>query len=69
MYDKIKLRKNQINAIQKSIHNNFKNGIHYHATGSGKSWIGIILLYEFFMKYDKTIKDMKILWICEKKIF
>ena len=27
------MNKNQINAIQTSINNNFSNGIHYHATG------------------------------------
>ena len=35
------LRKNQIEAINKSIENDFASGIHYHATGSGKSWIAM----------------------------
>ena len=33
----IKLRQNQIDALQKSIDNDFESGIHYHATGTGKS--------------------------------
>ena len=58
-----KLRKNQENAINISINNDFKSGIHYHATGSGKSWIAMNILNEFHNKYPKK----NVLWICERK--
>lgn len=57
------LRKNQINALDVSIKNDFKSGIHYHATGTGKSWIAMYLLNEFNKKY----KNKNVLWICERK--
>ena len=45
------LRENQINAINISKENDFQSGIHYHATGTGKSWIAMFLLKEFNIKY------------------
>ena len=57
------LRPNQIKAIQESISNDFDSGIHYHATGSGKSWIAMNLIIEFYERYPRS----NILWICEKK--
>jgi len=57
------LRPNQIKAINESILNNFDSGIHYHATGSGKSWIAMNIIMEFNERYPKS----NILWICEKK--
>ena len=57
------LRKNQLKAIIKSIDNDFSSGIHYHATGSGKSWIAIYILHQFNKKYPKS----NVLWICERK--
>ena len=44
------LRQNQKDAIKTSIDNDFKSGIHYHATGSGKSWIAMTLLDEYNKK-------------------
>jgi len=44
------LRKNQLEAIQKSIDNDFSSGIHYHATGTGKSWIAMNIVNEFRKK-------------------
>ena len=38
------LNKNQIHAIKTSVSNDFESGIHFHATGTGKSWIGLELL-------------------------
>ena len=38
------LRKNQKNAIKISLSNNFKSGVHFHATGTGKSWIALELI-------------------------
>ena len=35
----MKLRKNQELALKTSIENDFESGIHYHATGTGKSII------------------------------
>ena len=63
MTDIFNLRENQLDAINKSIQNDFSCGIHYHATGTGKSWIGILLLYEFNKRYPQG----NILWICERK--
>ena len=63
MTDIFNLRENQLEAINKSIENDFSCGIHYHATGTGKSWIGILLLYEFNKRYPQG----DILWICERK--
>ena len=61
LYDR--LRNNQKHAVDKSIQNNFSSGVHYHATGSGKSWIAIYLLYKFNEKYPKQ----NVLWFCERK--
>jgi len=63
MYNNHLLHKNQKNAIQISINNDFKSGIHYHATGSGKSWIAMCILDEFNKKYPKS----NVFWICERK--
>lgn len=57
------LRKNQIDAINKSVENDFKSGIHNHATGTGKSWIAIHIAHQFNIKYPKK----NILWLCERK--
>ena len=57
------LRVNQVNAINTSLNNDFKTGIHYHATGTGKSWIAMHLLKEYNNKYNKN----NVLWICESK--
>ena len=57
------LRQNQKDAIKTSIDNDFKSGIHYHATGSGKSWIAMTLLDE----YNKRYPTNNVLWICEGK--
>ena len=57
------LRKNQKDAIDISVDNDFSTGIHYHATGTGKSWIAMYILLEFYKKYPKS----NVLWICERK--
>ena len=57
------LRKNQVLAIETSKQNDFSNGIHYHATGTGKSWIAMNILKEYNIKYPKH----NILWLCERK--
>ena len=57
------LRKNQINAIETSINNNFESGVHFHATGTGKSWIALELLLQF----NKQNKHSNVLWLCEQK--
>ena len=59
----MELRKNQSNAINASISNDFESGIHYHATGTGKSIIGYELLLNFHRKYPFK----NIIWICEQK--
>ena len=62
-YKDFNLRENQVLAIEKSIKNDFESGIHNHATGAGKSWIGIMLLLEYNNRYPKN----NILWLCERK--
>ena len=57
------LRSNQLLAVNTSISNDFESGIHFHATGTGKSWIAMNLVAEYNNKY----KNNNILWICEKK--
>ena len=61
--DELVLRKNQIDAINKSVENDFNSGIHNHATGTGKSWIAIHIAHQFNIKYPKK----NILWLCERK--
>ena len=57
------LRFNQSSAIETSIQNDFQSGVHFQATGTGKSWIAMNLIEEYQKKYPKN----NILWICEKK--
>ena len=57
------LRKNQNDAVFASVKNNFKSGVHCHATGTGKSWIALELILEFNKKYPNS----NILWLCEQK--
>lgn len=57
------LRRNQIEAIQASVDNDFESGVHFHCTGSGKSWIAMNIVYQYHQKYPNN----HILWICEKK--
>jgi hypothetical protein len=57
------LRINQVNAIESSKRNNFSSGVHHHATGTGKSIIGLELIREYNTAYPKN----NILWLCEQK--
>ena len=57
------LRLNQINAVNISQKNDFESGVHFHATGTGKSWISL----EICLKYIEKYKKNNILWICEQK--
>ena len=59
----LQLRKNQINAVETSIQNDFKSGIHFHCTGSGKSVIAL----EILIKYNEIYPKHNIIWICEQK--
>lgn len=63
MNQSINLRPNQIKALQVSLDNDFESGVHFHATGTGKSWIAMNIINNFNEKYPKA----NILWICEKK--
>ena len=56
------LRINQRRAIEYSIKNNFKSGVHFHATGTGKSWIALELILEYNKKHKRNI-----IWLCEQK--
>ncbi len=57
------LRPNQIRAIEETVNQDFNSGIHYHATGTGKSWIAMHIILRFYDKYPKA----NVMWICEKK--
>ena len=59
----INLRNNQRKAIKSSIDNNFSSGIHFHATGTGKSWIAL----ELILEYNRRNPRKNILWMCEQK--
>jgi len=57
------LRTNQKNAVEISLENNFKSGVHFHATGTGKSWIAMNII----AKYNEINNEHNIMWICERK--
>ncbi len=57
------LRNNQIKALNISKENDFQSGVHFHATGAGKSWIAL----EIILKFNDEYKHKNILWICEQK--
>ena len=57
------LRSNQYKAIKESVDNDFESGVHFHATGTGKSWIALELIKE----YNKKYKNENIMWLCEQK--
>ena len=57
------LRPNQRKAINYSIENNFLSGVHFHATGTGKSWIAL----EIILEYNKRYPSHNIIWLCEQK--
>ena len=59
----MKLRKNQELALKTSIENDFESGIHYHATGTGKSIISFEILLAYNLKYPKH----NVIWLCEQK--
>ena len=57
------LLNHQNSALKKTLYNNFESGVHFHATGTGKSLIAInILIY-----YNKKYPDRNIIWLCEQK--
>ena len=57
------LRNNQYQAVTCSKENNFRSGVHFHATGTGKSWIAL----EIILEYNRKYKQKNILWLCEQK--
>ena len=57
------LRENQLRAVETSIENDFQSGVHFHATGTGKSWIALQLILEYNKRYPKN----NIVWLCEQK--
>lgn len=57
------LRNNQSNAITCSIENDFASGVHFQATGTGKSWIALHLALAFNQRYPHA----NLLWLCEQK--
>ena len=59
----MELRKNQLKALEITIKNDFESGVHFHATGTGKSWISL----EIILKYNEKYPKNNILWLCEQK--
>lgn len=59
----VMLRNNQLQAINVSINNNFESGVHFHATGAGKSWIAL----EIISQFNSLYQNKNILWLCEQK--
>ena len=65
MTDKLynNLRQHQEISIKKTIDNNYESGVHFHATGTGKSWIAL----EIILEYNKRYPSNNIIWLCEQK--
>jgi hypothetical protein len=57
------LRENQKKAINISYENDFESGVHFHATGTGKSLIAMNIITQ----YNNINPTHNILWICESK--
>jgi len=69
-----RLRDHQKHAVNKSIDNKFSSGVHFHATGTGKSWVSFYILAYFYNMYKaKTVTfdidpdPLIVFWICERK--
>ncbi len=69
-----RLRQHQKDAVNRSIENDFSSGVHFHATGTGKSWVSFYILAYFFNMYKEnkiTFKNnpdpLIVFWICERK--
>ena len=69
-----RLRPHQKNAVEVTLNNNFSSGVHFHATGTGKSWISFYILSYFYKKYiDNELSfsekpdPLIVFWICERK--
>lgn len=62
-------RSNQREAVAASAANGYASGVHFHATGTGKSWIALQLLLDFHRHRLSTgcAGPTHILWICEQK--
>jgi superfamily II DNA or RNA helicase len=58
------LHKNQQLAIDTTLKENFASGVHFHATGTGKSWIALSLLLKF---QQQNPLASNVMWICEQK--
>ncbi len=59
----MRLRENQLRAVNTTTNNNFKSGVHFHATGTGKSWISL----EIILNYNNKYNNRNIIWMCEQK--
>ena len=55
------LRENQKLAVNVSVNNNYENGVHLHATGTGKS----IIILELIKQYNSRYPSRNIVWLCE----
>ena len=59
------LRKNQQIAVECSKNNDFSSGVHFHATGTGKSWIAL----ELILEYNKNMKTEIYFGYVSKSLF
>ena len=64
MIRKQSLHTSQKDAIDKTLQEKFQSGVHFHATGTGKSWIALSLVLKFL---EANGPKTNILWICEQK--
>jgi superfamily II DNA or RNA helicase len=54
--DGFNFRENQKDAINKTIEQNFKSGIHCQIMGAGKTFIMLNIIYQHWLKYKKNLK-------------
>jgi hypothetical protein len=55
-------RPHQAVALEKTIESGFQSGCHAHATGSGKSFLGMSIVRAYFDKNPRSI----VIWLCEQ---
>lgn len=74
MLDVSLLRPHQRKAIEASQEDGFQSGVHFHATGTGKSWVALYLLAAFIeaiksklVKFTVPSTPLVVFWICERK--
>ena len=68
MIDQSVLYEHQRSSLKNTIDSDFESGTHFHATGTGKSWLTLYILAYFLEKKQEICKrPLIIFWICERK--